>query len=207
MRVKTDAQRDAVLRAAGEVFREEGYERASMSRVAKRLGGSKGTLYSYFSSKEELFAAAMLASVREVAFSAFHVLETADTNTAIADVLTEFGAAYIRFVLGEEVLELTRLAIAEGRTSAWGPRLYEQSVQAGWQMVIGFLQNRLHADQLPAGGVEEVAVQYRGLLVGDILVKRLRGVIGGLSDADARQIARSAASVILRCYGDNHSAL
>ena len=40
-----------------EVFFEQGYTAASMSTIAARLGGSKGTLYNYFKSKEELFEA------------------------------------------------------------------------------------------------------------------------------------------------------
>ena len=57
MRVKTEAKRDAIVRAASEVFREMGFEGASMSEIAARAGGSKATLYGYFSSKEELFVA------------------------------------------------------------------------------------------------------------------------------------------------------
>ncbi|MBK6413847.1 MAG: helix-turn-helix transcriptional regulator [Sphingopyxis sp.] len=58
--VKTDARRNAILAAATDIFREVGYARASMAMISARLGGSKGTLYGYFKSKEELFGAAMM---------------------------------------------------------------------------------------------------------------------------------------------------
>src|SRR6202789_1904440 len=54
---RRDQRREAILRVAGEVFLEEGYSAASMSTIAARLGGSKGTLYNYFKNKEELFEA------------------------------------------------------------------------------------------------------------------------------------------------------
>ena len=54
---RRDQRREAILKVASEVFFEEGYAAASMSTIAARLGGSKGTLYNYFKSKEELFEA------------------------------------------------------------------------------------------------------------------------------------------------------
>ena len=47
-----DQRREAILQVAREVFFEYGYSAASMSTIAARLGGSKGTLYNYFKNKE-----------------------------------------------------------------------------------------------------------------------------------------------------------
>src|SRR5580704_19104534 len=55
MKTKTEAKRLAILKAAADVFREVGFERASMSEIRARIGGSKATLYNYFPSKEKLF--------------------------------------------------------------------------------------------------------------------------------------------------------
>src|SRR5471030_3424689 len=54
---RSDAKRRAILDVASEVFLAQGYAATSMSEIAARLGGSKGTLYNYFRSKEELFGA------------------------------------------------------------------------------------------------------------------------------------------------------
>ena len=56
-RLDRDARRELILDVAQDVFLEEGFAAASMSTIAARLGGSKGTLYNYFRSKDELFAA------------------------------------------------------------------------------------------------------------------------------------------------------
>src|SRR6202790_3714523 len=56
-RLDRDSRREAILDVAAEVFMEVGYSAASMSIIAARVGGSKGTLYNYFKSKEELFEA------------------------------------------------------------------------------------------------------------------------------------------------------
>ena len=48
-----DKQR-LILRAAVEVFCEQGFEAASMQTIAGRAGVAKGTLYLYYQSKGDL---------------------------------------------------------------------------------------------------------------------------------------------------------
>jgi TetR/AcrR family transcriptional regulator, mexJK operon transcriptional repressor len=50
-------RRARILAGATTVFVAQGYEGASMSQIAALANVSKGTLYNYFPSKEELFAA------------------------------------------------------------------------------------------------------------------------------------------------------
>ncbi|MDG1332227.1 MAG: TetR/AcrR family transcriptional regulator [Crocinitomicaceae bacterium] len=47
-------RKEAILQAALHVFAEEGYHSASISKVSKAAGVSKGLMYNYFESKEEL---------------------------------------------------------------------------------------------------------------------------------------------------------
>lgn len=57
MAKKPDLSKKAlsILDAAAKVFQEEGYEKASMDRIAEVSNSSKRTVYNYFPSKEELF--------------------------------------------------------------------------------------------------------------------------------------------------------
>ena len=52
---RREDRRDAILNVAHACFVAEGYGATSMSTIAAQLGGSKGTLYNYFKSKDELF--------------------------------------------------------------------------------------------------------------------------------------------------------
>jgi AcrR family transcriptional regulator len=47
--------REAILEAAGERFREEGYRRASIEAIAAASGVARPTVYAHFGSKEEIF--------------------------------------------------------------------------------------------------------------------------------------------------------
>ena len=49
------AREQLILRVAGQVFAEGGYERASMDRISALAGVSKPMLYAYFGSKEGLY--------------------------------------------------------------------------------------------------------------------------------------------------------
>ena len=49
--------RGRIIQAAIESFSRSGFDRTKMDDISKRLGLSKGTLYLYFKSKEDLFLA------------------------------------------------------------------------------------------------------------------------------------------------------
>jgi AcrR family transcriptional regulator len=60
--------RDAILEAALEVFRENGYERTSVRAIAERADISISSLYAHIKSKEELFLE-LVAPVLERAYA------------------------------------------------------------------------------------------------------------------------------------------
>ena len=49
--------REKIIQAAIESFAQTGFDRTKMEDIAKRLGLSKGAIYLYFNSKEDLFLA------------------------------------------------------------------------------------------------------------------------------------------------------
>ena len=55
--------RAALLRAAGDVFVERGFARASVEAIAERAGFTRGAFYSNFSTKEEIFAELLQSTV------------------------------------------------------------------------------------------------------------------------------------------------
>jgi len=59
-------KRVAILSGAAEVFRTEGYESASMDRIAEVASVSKRTVYNHFGSKDALFQAVFDHLIEEV---------------------------------------------------------------------------------------------------------------------------------------------
>ncbi|MEZ4423889.1 MAG: TetR/AcrR family transcriptional regulator [Gemmatimonadota bacterium] len=100
---------EEILRAALDVFVEEGLAGARVEDIAQRAGVSKGTLYLYFQGKEELFREAILAHVGRT-------LETLSTASAPGDArerLARFLAAYWAVMRGPRFAGLYRLVLAE----------------------------------------------------------------------------------------------
>ncbi|WP_298225655.1 TetR/AcrR family transcriptional regulator [Acidocella sp.] len=61
--MRTVYERADVVQMIAEIFRELGYEGASLSRITERTGLGKGSLYHFFPGGKEEMASAILASV------------------------------------------------------------------------------------------------------------------------------------------------
>src|SRR5882672_4530620 len=59
------AKRDAILRAAIDVFAERGYFNAQVADVARAAGVAAGTVYLYFESKDDLLVSIFERSMRD----------------------------------------------------------------------------------------------------------------------------------------------
>lgn len=62
---KVDA-RAAILQAATRIFCEQGYDAASLQAIIDASGTSKGTLYHYFSSKEDLYTHVLEGTMQQM---------------------------------------------------------------------------------------------------------------------------------------------
>lgn len=123
MKVRTEARRDAIVSEATILFCEKGFERASMSELAKRLGGSKTTLYSYFTSKESLFIA-VVESIGEAHIDmALKELSQRDDRD-LKEVLRQFAEKMIALINKPDALAVYRMVIGEAGHSEIGQLFY-----------------------------------------------------------------------------------
>lgn len=162
MRLKTDERRRAILDAAAELFRDLGYQRASMALISAKVGGSKGTLYSYFKSKDELFAAVMVDAMEERGLQTVELLDPLDDD--LRGVLSRFGDQYLSLLLAPENVANTRTVIAEAGTSRLGANLYEMAPLRFWGMVADYLAQLMERGMIEAKSAEVAAVHLQGLL-------------------------------------------
>ena len=78
---RKDARPQELLAAALDLFVERGFAATRLDDVARAAGVSKGTLYLYFSSKEELFKAVVRESIVPLIGEAEEVIEQFDGNS------------------------------------------------------------------------------------------------------------------------------
>jgi AcrR family transcriptional regulator len=95
--------REALLRAAAEVFAERGFKDASVDEIATRAGYSKGALYWHFAGKDELFFALMDASVDAPTHEMTELLQSARVEQ---DMAPEGSRRFVEMLRGQRELLL-----------------------------------------------------------------------------------------------------
>ena len=116
---------EAILDAAGQLFREQGYGAVSMDQIAREAGVSKATVYAHFESKDRLFAAMIHNGCRVYAEGLMPALtEMEDVREALTRICREIE----RFLLAPKTLGIYRVIIAEGPRF---PELVEAFIEAG----------------------------------------------------------------------------
>ncbi len=89
-------KRPLILRAATEVFAEQGFNSVTVAAIADRAGIGKGTVYEYFSSKDELLFA-VFEWMNEGIFDRIHgLIEVGGTTLERLRSLLDLGAKITR---------------------------------------------------------------------------------------------------------------
>ncbi len=87
-------RRDTIVRAAEGVFFEKGLRAATLEEVADKAEVSKGTIYLYFASKEDIYCALITRGLR-LLLETFR--ETKPEEVGPAGALKRLGSAYLEF--------------------------------------------------------------------------------------------------------------
>lgn len=199
MRTKTETKRQAILDVAAEVFREMGFERASMSEICQRVGGSKATIYNYFDSKEELFFEVVLQAT-EAEFEAAHLaLDPLTPDTAQA--LEDYGRRLIELLYSPDVRAVRRLVVSEAGRSGLGRRTYEIGPEKDEIRLAQFLQHAMAQGQLRQADAVVASRHLRALLESEWLDRFLLQVIDTVSAEEISAGVRRAVAVFMAAYG------
>ena len=84
MRPRSERFRKQVLETARRIFQRKGYAKTTMMDIAKALNKSKSTLYYYFKSKEDIFAAIVQDISEQLQNELMKVIKSkADTKTLL----------------------------------------------------------------------------------------------------------------------------
>lgn len=198
MKSKTEAKRLAILNAAAEVFREKGFERASMSEIRARIGGSKATLYNYFPSKEKLFFEVMYQAPELELQSIMGELDPEAVD--LRQELTRFGAKLLPVFYSENGIAIRRLAIAEASRSEIGRTCFERAMAPSERRVAEFLKKAMKRGSLRRADPKIAAMHLLSLLEAEFLQRVLLGVIDSVKPEHVQPAVRRAVDAFLSGY-------
>ena len=192
-------RRSEILDVAGEIFLEQGYAAASMSAIAARLGGSKGTLYNYFESKEELFRAYV---ERQCALSAETIFGGDTEGSDIAALLTDLGFRYLTRLTSDDKMRHLRTVIAEaGRYPEIGAMFFETGPGSGRRRLAAIFERAAAEGRMNAHDPLRAADQFLALCQATLYKQRLFNV-AKVPAADAiREDVNAAVTTFMAAYG------
>lgn len=199
MRTKSEAKRRVILDVAARTFSERGFERTSMSEICARVGGSKATLYNYFSSKEELFFEVMFLAT-EAEFEATHAcLDPASEH--VAQVLRTFGQRLLRLIYSPKVLPVRRLLAAESGRSNLGHLCYERGPKRSHAILAEFLRSAMTQGKLRDADANVAARHLHGLLEAELFERYMFFVQETITEAEIEGCTQRAIEVFMAAYG------
>jgi len=193
-----DARRELILDVAQGVFLEEGFANASMSTIAARLGGSKGTLYNYFKSKDELFN----AYVERRCLWQDEVFGSPLAGEAPDETLRRIGRAYLLRILTDFNLRNFRLIASEAeRSPDIGQTFYDAGPRKGAERVAELLSDMQAAGHLDLDDPLDAAHQFLGLVQNRLFKARLCNALPELTQKQIEDEATLATRTFLRAFG------
>jgi TetR/AcrR family transcriptional repressor of mexJK operon len=163
-RKRADSKRDKIVRSAAKLFLDRGYENVSINDIIDVVGGSKGTIYSNFGSKEKLFEAVVEQMCADVTIR----IDTRPIGT-IDKQLTRIAHSFVSRVLSPQILRFHRLMTSIGRTfPAAGQLFYDTGPRTVYRLVAEWIamhqrEGRIRDDLDP----HRLAILFHDMLIGD----------------------------------------
>lgn len=194
------AKRRQILDGAKRCFLAQGFEAASMNDITAEAGVSKGTLYVYFSDKEDLFGELIERERTELFSFARDLLDAAPTTR---EGLIIYGKTLTRRLTSDHVIRAQRMVLGVvermpglGRKFFGGERFTPLTILMDW------LEPRAAAGELQIPDLELAARQFLDLSMAGLHKQRLFGNLDHEpTEAELDRVVQSAADMFLSYYG------
>lgn len=157
-----------IIEAATHLFLRDGYAATSIEAVLEASGGSKATLYSYFSTKDDLFRAVVQEAIRNEPRPA---LELGDNPKA---ALVDFVVQAFEIMSSPRHRALLRLTVAEReRFPDLAKHYYEEWPLRNRSLLARFFAKLEERRMLPSGTADHAADYFVGLITHPWLLESL----------------------------------
>lgn len=181
-----------ITAAAFEAFAEKGFARTRVDDVAKRAGVSKGLLYLYFKTKEELFKAVVKSVViRRVD----QLIESVgSTELSSEDFIRGPLLGFLQQLPGSPVAIVIRLLISEGpRHPDLVDYYYDNVVAKGLAAISGFVKRGIARGEFRDSAVSDLP----HLVLAPVMLSIVWGIIFKNRRLDTDRLIETQIDMIL----------
>jgi TetR/AcrR family transcriptional regulator of autoinduction and epiphytic fitness len=194
-RIKEE-KRTAVIRAAMELFLEQGYERTSLQQIGKRADVSTATLFKRFPTKAALFEAMV-----EDFWTAPPPCPEKALSEDPAVGLQKMGVSYAMLLRSPDMQAIYRLIISEApRFPDLGRMVYDRAKGPFLERLEDYLRTQAAVGRLVVDNVETAANQFLAVITGQTFWPELIGPGCGGSKDDVERIVEDAVQLMLARY-------
>jgi len=198
VRASEGPKRRQIIDGACRVFLKRGFDAASMGEIAREAGVSKGTLYVYFKSKEELFEAIVEGQCGQQGEQIF-AFDANDRN--VEAVLTRLGDAFVLFMCRTRGISPLRTVIAiADRMPELGAKFYQSGPARGIGNLKHYLEEQVAAGVLKPHDCEVVAAQFIDSCLSMTFKPMLFNAAGPPTDERISRVVRTAVQTFLAAY-------
>lgn len=190
---------DQVLQGARLVFMADGFEGASVDKIAREANVSKATLYSYFPDKRLLF---MAVANSECLRQSREAIDNIDMAAPPRDVLAQAGQHFLRFITSTFGQQIFRICVAESdRFPEIGQSFYNSGpavMRAEMAQYFALAQER---GELVIDDFTLAADQFGELCKADVWVRLIFGVSKSVTDSEIDRVVNGAVDTFMARYG------
>lgn len=197
-------KRQQILEGAQNVFLRMGFDAASMNDITREAGVSKGTIYVYFNSKEDLFVA-LCEHYRMTTFS--QMVAKIDKGFSTRDELADFGVTLVTLITSTTAIRAQRIILGVSeRKPELSARFYERGPKRSHLIMSDFLSRMIDAGELEPFDPLEKAYQLTDLFLSGLYRPRLFGVLTEPPSEQAiSKNVENALEFFFRAYGKKQS--
>jgi AcrR family transcriptional regulator len=154
-RRRKDARPSEIIAAALESFAERGFAATRLDDIAAGAGVTRGTLYLYFSSKEELFEAVVRQSIVPILVRGEEMITGSTESTA--DLLTKLILSFPDAMSGSRISAIPKLVISEARNFPDLARFYlDEVVHRGKRLIKTLIERGIARGEFRSVDVDQV---------------------------------------------------
>jgi len=164
----SEERKDQIMNAAEEVFSKKGFSDARMDDIADETGLSKGTLYLYFKSKDDLIVA-ILDRLFQREFKAFEQLDLA--RMSATDAIWVFVETTVKDIkLMMRLLPITYEFMGLAFRNKLVQKTFKAYLNYYLDLLIPVIQHGIDSGEFRQTDAKEIALAMGAMLEGTLLL-------------------------------------